>query len=303
MTTTQTADIERPAPTRRRRASTAGRIKAGGTTASFHLFSGLLSLIFLMPILWSLLSSIKSPAEANASPPTWLPQSFSLGNYEKLATYGSGIGTYLLNSIALSVSVAIGTVAIAVLAGYGFARFNFRGKQLLFGSTLLILMVPYATILLPLYIVLSRIGLTNSVFGLALVLIMFQLPFGVFLMRNSFEAIPRELEEAALVDGCGNVGALRYVSLRLVTPGIVTVALFSFLASWNEYLAPLIFLNNSSQYTLPLLLAGLRRNSYGVVDFGALQAGVVVAIVPVLILYLLLQRYYVSGLVNGALRG
>lgn len=279
------------------------RRRSAVASTGFHFFSGLLSVLFLLPILWAVLSSIKSPAEANQSPPTWFPQSFSLGNYEKLASYGEGISVYLFNSIALSVGVAVGTVVIAVLAGYGFARFTFRGKQLLFGSTLLILMVPYATILLPLYIALSRVGLTNSVFGLALVLIMFQLPFGVFLMRNSFESIPRELEEAALVDGASSVGALRYISLRLVTPGIVTVGLFSFLASWNEYLAPLIFLNNSSQYTLPLLLAGLRRNSYGVVDFGALQAGVVIAIVPVLVLYLFLQRYYVSGLVNGALRG
>lgn len=294
----------RPGPTSlHRRRSRGDRRRSAVASTGFHFFSGLLSVLFLLPILWAVLSSIKSPAEANQSPPTWFPQSFSLGNYEKLASYGEGISVYLFNSIALSVGVAVGTVVIAVLAGYGFARFTFRGKQLLFGSTLLILMVPYATILLPLYIALSRVGLTNSVFGLALVLIMFQLPFGVFLMRNSFESIPRELEEAALVDGASSVGALRYISLRLVTPGIVTVGLFSFLASWNEYLAPLIFLNNSSQYTLPLLLAGLRRNSYGVVDFGALQAGVVIAIVPVLVLYLFLQRYYVSGLVNGALRG
>ncbi len=269
----------------------------------YHLFSSVLAAIFLLPILWAVLNSIKSPAEANQQPPTWFPQSFSLENYAKLATYGDGIGVYLWNSIALSGLVVIGTVLVTVLAGYGFARFQFRGKSLLFGTTLLILMVPYATILIPLYIVLSWIGLTNTVFGLALILVMFQLPFGVFLMRNSFEAVPQELEEAALVDGASSFGAFRYISLRLVTPGIVTVALFSFLASWNEFLAPLIFLNDGSQYTLPLVLVGLRQNAYGVIDFGALQAGVVVTIVPVLLLYLFLQRYYVSGLVSGALRG
>lgn len=287
----------------RRRRSGAARTGSAIRGTGYHLFSGILAAVFLMPIIWALLSSIKSSQEANQAPPTWFPQSFSLENYARLTTYGEGIGVYLWNSISLSVIVSVGTVGIAVLAGYGFARFQFRGKGLLFGSTLLILMVPYATILLPLYIVLGNLGLTNSVIGLALVLIMFQLPFGVFLMRNSFESIPRELEEAALVDGCSSVGALRYVSLRLVTPGIVTVALFSFLASWNEYLAPLIFLNDGSKYTLPLMLTSLQSNAYGVIDFGALQAGVVIAIVPVLILYLLLQRYYVSGLVNGALRG
>lgn len=273
----------------------------GGT--GYHLFSGILAVVFLLPILWVTLNSFKTSAEANQATPTWFPQSFSLENYAKLATYGNGIGVYLWNSLFLSILVVIGTVVVTVLAGYGFARFRFRGKSLLFGSTLLILMVPYATILIPLYIVLGWLHLTNTVIGLALTLIMFQMPFGVFLMRNSFESVPRELEEAALVDGCGPVGALRHVSLRLVTPGIVTVALFSFLASWNEFLAPLIFLNDGSQYTLPLMLVGLSTGQYGAVDYGSLQAGVVITIVPVLLLYLALQRYYVSGLVNGALRG
>jgi multiple sugar transport system permease protein len=286
---------------RRKTGSARARSVVGGV--GYHLFSSILAAIFLLPILWVILNSIKSSAEANKQPPTWFPQSFSLENYAKLATYGDGIGVYLWNSIVLSVLVVVGTVLVTVLAGYGFARFQFRGKNLLFGTTLLILMVPYATILLPLYIVMSWIGLTNTVLGLALILVMFQLPFGVFLMRNSFESIPQELEEAALVDGASSFGAFRYISLRLVTPGIVTVALFSFLASWNEFLAPLIFLNDGSQYTLPLMLVGLRQNAYGVVDYGALQAGVVITIVPVLLLYLFLQRYYVSGLVNGALRG
>ncbi|KQO05435.1 ABC transporter permease [Agreia sp. Leaf244] len=269
----------------------------------YHLFSAILASAFLLPIIGAVLNSVKSPAEANQQPPTWFPQTFSLGNYEKLSSYGEGIGVYLGNSVLISVLSVGGTVFVTVLAGYGFSRFDFRGKRLLFGSTLLILMVPYATILLPLYIVLGSLGLTNTVFGVALILIMFQLPFGVILMRNSFESIPRELEEAALVDGCSDIGVLRRVSLRLVMPGVVTVGLFSFIASWNEFLAPLIFLNDGSQYTLPIMLVSLQSGAYGVVDYGALQAGIVLSIAPVLVVYLFLQRYYVSGLVNGALRG
>jgi multiple sugar transport system permease protein len=287
----------------RRKKSVAARTRSGISSTGYHLFSSILAAIFLLPILSAVLNSIKSPEEANQQPPTWFPQSFSLDNYSKLASYGDGIGVYLWNSIVLSGLVVIGTVVVTVLAGYGFARFEFRGKQMLFGTTLVILMVPYATILLPLFIVLSRLGLTNTVFGLALILVMFQLPFGVFLMRNSFESIPRELEEAAFVDGCNNLNALRYISFPLVIPGIATVALFAFLASWNEFLAPLIFLNDGSKYTLPLMLVSLRSNAYGVIDYGALQAGVVITIVPVLLLYLFLQRFYVSGLVSGALRG
>lgn len=279
------------------------RARSAARTGSFHLVSSVIALIFLMPLLWTVLNSIKSSAEANQQPPTWFPKSFSLENYAKLAQYGEGIGVYLVNSIVLSLLTVVITVAISVLAGYGFARYTFAGKRLLFGTTLVVLMVPYASILIPLYIVMGKLGLTNSVFGLALVLVMFQLPFGVFLMRNSFESIPRELEEAGWVDGASTLKTLRYIALPLIVPGMVTVGLFTFIASWNEYLAPLIFLNDGSQFTLPLLLVSVRSNSFGVVDFGALQAGIVIAILPVLLVYVLLQRYYVSGLINGALRG
>lgn len=289
------------APTRQ--VSAGVRVKRGAATTAFHGIAIALAGIFLAPLLLALMNSFKSPEEANRQPPTFLPESFSLGNYEKLATFGEGIGVYLWNSVSLSVISVAGTVLITVLAGYGFARFSFPGKNLLFVSTLAILMVPYATILLPLYLVMGSLGLQNSIFGLALVLIMFQLPFSIFLMRNAFESIPRELEEAALVDGAGPVKALRYISLPLVAPAVATVALFAFIASWNEFLAPLIFLNAGDQYTLPIMLVNIRSNAYGVVDYGAMQAGIVIAIVPTLIVYLLLQRYYVAGLTNGALRG
>jgi multiple sugar transport system permease protein len=284
----------------RRRRTRPSRVLAG---TGYHMFSGVLATLFLLPILWVTLNSFKSPDEANRNPPTWFPQEWSLANYATLSEYGSGVGVYLLNSIVLSVLVVIGTVVITVLAGYGFARFQFRGKNLLFGSTLLILMVPYATIIIPLFLVMNWLHLTNTVIGLALVQIMFHLPFGVFLMRNSFEGIPKELEEAAMVDGANTFRAFLYISLPLVSPGIVTVALFAFIASWNEFLAPLIFLSGDSSYTLPIMLVNLSIGQYGEVDYGSLQAGVVITIVPVLLLYLFLQRYYVAGLVSGSLRG
>jgi multiple sugar transport system permease protein len=289
-----------PVPVHRKRKANPGKVVAG---TGFHLFSGVLAIVFLMPIIWATLNSFKTTREANQAPPTWFPQEWSLENYLKLAHYGSGLGIYLWNSISLAVIVVIGTVIVTVLAGYGFARYRFRGKNLLFGTTILVLMVPYATILIPLFLVVSSLHLANTTIGLALVQIMFHLPFGTFLMRNSFESIPRELEEAALVDGAGTFQAFRFIALPLVVPGIVTVALFGFIASWNEFLSPLIFLNGDSSYTLPIMLVNLSSGQYGEVDYGALQAGVVIAIVPVLVLYLFLQRYYVSGLVNGALRG
>jgi multiple sugar transport system permease protein len=285
---------------RERRKPGPARLLSG---TGYHLVSGVLATLFLLPLIWAVLNTFKTGQEANQVPPTWFPQSWSLGNYTKLADYGAGLGTYLWNSILVSVLVVAGLVVVTTLAGYGFARYRFRGKNLLFGSTLLILMVPYATILIPLFLVLSRLQLTNTLIGLALVQIMVHLPFGAFLMRNSFESIPSELEEAAQVDGCGTAEVFRHVALPLVAPGVVTVALFGFIASWNEFLSPLIFLSGERSYTLPIMLVNLSNGQYGEVDWGALQAGVVIAIVPVVALYLFLQRYYVAGLVNGALRG
>jgi len=277
--------------------------RRAAASASFHIVSGALAIVFLFPLVWAVINSVKTPAEANQAPPTLIPKSFSLGNFETLMNYGVGLPTYFWNSVVVSGLTVVGTVVVCVLGGYGFARFDFFGKKHLFIAVVAILMVPYATILLPLYILLGKLGLQNSLIGLSLVLVMFQLPFGTLMMRNSFESVPRELEEAALVDGCSNVGALRHISLRMVAPGVVTVALFAFLASWNEFLAPLIFLNDASKFTLPIMLVNVRSGSYGAVDFGALQAGVVVAMIPALALYLVLQRYYVNGLLNGALRG
>jgi multiple sugar transport system permease protein len=284
---------------RRHRSTVGGRVRTG----IFHGASSLLAAAFLAPIIWALLNSVKSSTEANQQPPTWLPHSFSLQNYRTLTSFDQGIGVYLVNTFGLCLFTVVGTVVICVLGGYGFARYKFRGKTLLFSTTLGILMVPYATILLPLYIVLGHLGLQNSLIGLALVLIMFQLPFGIFLLRNSFEAVPRELEEAALVDGATAFGALRHISARVVMPGIVTVALFAFLSSWNEYLAPLIFLNDGTKYTLPVMLVNMRYASFNILDIGSLQAGVVVSMIPCLLIYLVLQRFYVNGLVTGALRG
>jgi multiple sugar transport system permease protein len=285
---------------RRRRPLTAGRVV--GTTL-FHGGSIVLAVVFLFPLIWAGLNSVKTTDEANQQPPSWLPHSLSLQNYQTLSGFDQGIGTYLVNTIGLCLLTVVGSVVVCLLGGYGFARYTFRGKGLLFGATLGILMVPYATILLPLYIVIGRLGLQNTLIGLALVLVMFQLPFGIFLMRNSFESVPRELEEQALVDGCSDFGALRHVSARIVMPGVITVALFSFLTSWNEYLAPLIFLNDGSKYTLPVMLVNIRYASFNILDVGALQAGVVVAMLPCLVIYLALQRFYVAGLVTGALRG
>ena len=272
-------------------------------TSTYYLICTAITLAFLFPTAWAVLNSFKPRAEAAASPPSLVPEGLSLENYSRLAEYGDGVWLYLWNTVQLSGMTVILTVVVSTLAGYGFARYHFRGKQLTFIAVLAILMVPFPTILLPLYLLLNDVGLLNSLFGVALVLTMFQLPFSVFMMRNAFESMPVELEEAALVDGATSFGALRRISLRIVAPSIVTVALFAFIAAWNDFLAPLIFLTDPSKYTLPLALVGVRTGQLGQIDYGSLYAGITVAMLPCAALFLGLQRYYLRGLTSGALKG
>jgi multiple sugar transport system permease protein len=275
---------------------TRARRTAAGATG-FCSTSSVLAVLFLAPLVWTLYSSVNG-RQANSGGSGW-----GLDNYHRLLAYGDGLGAYLLNTTVVALVTVGVTVFATTVAGYAVARFDFPGKNLLFLVTLAILMVPYTTILIPLYILLGWLGLQNSLIGLGLVLAMFQLPFGLFMMRNSFEALPVELEEAALIDGCSTGQALRRVLLRAVAPGMVTVAIFSFLASWNEFVAPLIFLTDGSKFTLPVALFNLQSGNLGSVDFGALQSGVVVAALPCVAVFLLLQRYYVRGFTSGALKG
>jgi multiple sugar transport system permease protein len=279
------------------------RWMAGGGTGGFYLLCGTVAVLFLFPLVWAVVTSLKPATEASASPPTFLPSSPAVDSYDTLASYGAGIGTYAFNSIAVSAMTVIGTVVLSTLAGYGFARFRFRGAGPLFVAILAVLMIPFQTIIVPLFLVLREVGLHNSLVGLALVYTTFQLPFGIFMMRNTFASVPREMEEAALVDGCGTISALRRVMVPIAAPGIITVALFAFLAAWNEFFAALILLTDADQFTLPIMLLSARLGDFGTIDWGALQAGVTITMAPVIVGFLLLQRYYVSGLVSGAVKG
>lgn len=263
----------------------------------YWVVTGALAIIFLYPLVWTTVASV-SPRAA-----TGQTDGYGLGNYETLTHYQDGIWQYLYNSAFVSVLTVVLTLLISLLGGYAFARFQFPGKNALFLLTLAILMVPYATLLIPLYVLLNDVGLQNSLIGVALVLTMFQLPFATFMMRISFEAVPRELDEAARVDGCGSLAILLRVLLPAVRPGLITVGLFAFLSAWNDFLAPLILINDTNKFTLPLAISNLRGQVQGVVDYGATEAGVVVLALPCAILFLILQRHYVGGFFSGALKG
>jgi len=256
-----------------------------------------LAILFLFPLVWAGWASVRP------TPGSGQPVGYGLGNFIKLAHYGHGLATYLFNSTVIAALTVVGTVVVSTLGGYAFARFRFPGRDLLFLAILAILMVPYPTLLIPLYVLLGWLDLQNSRIGLALVLMMFQLPFATFIMRNSFEAIPRELDEAAMVDGATSFQVLTHILLHGVRPGLVTVGLFAFLASWSDFVVPLILISSPARLPLPVAVVNMQQNVFGSIDYALLEAGVVVLAVPCIVLFLVLQRGYVCGFMSGSLRG
>jgi multiple sugar transport system permease protein len=258
--------------------------------------------VMLFPILAAFLASIKTHAAAMATPPRYLPAELSLENYLSIYRYQAGLPVYVFNSLTVALMTIVLCLALSVSAGYGLARFPFPGREPLFLLLLSGMMIPYQALLTPLYLLYVKLGLQQSLVGLALIHTALQLPFSIYLMRSSFEAVPRELEEAAVVDGCGSFAMLWRVFLPSVVPGMVTVTLFAFITSWNEFIAALIFMNKETSFTVPIMLVSSRIGHYGMVDWGALQAGVIVSIAPCVLVYVFLQKYYVSGFLNGAVK-
>jgi multiple sugar transport system permease protein len=258
--------------------------------------------LMLAPVVLSFFASIKTAADARATPPTYLPYSFSLENYLKVFEFQAGLWTYASNSLLVAAFTIVLCLVLAVPAGYGLARFRIWGKEVWFILLLAPLMIPYQSLLIPLYMTFSKMGLANSHLGLAMVHTILQLPFSIYLMRNAFEAIPKEIEEAAIIDGSSSWQVLRKIFMPLIVPAIVTVALFAFITSWNEFLAALIFMNNEQAFTVPIMLVSVRAGRLGAVDWGALQAGVILSILPCILIYVLLQKYYVAGFLNGAVK-
>ena len=261
-----------------------------------------LIVIMLWPLVMSFFASIKSPDEAVTPPPNYLPHSLSFENYMSIITYHAGLAVYVGNSLAVAGLTIAFCLILSVPAGYGLARYDVPYKEVMFLFLLASMMLPFQALLVPIYLMFAKIGLTASKLGLAILHTILQLPFSIYLMRNSFEAIPKEMEEAAVVDGATSIFALRRIFLPLVMPGMVTVALFAFITSWNEFLGALILMNKENTFTVPIMMTGVITGQFGSVNWGGLQASVIVSILPCLLVYLLLQRYYISGLLSGAVK-
>jgi multiple sugar transport system permease protein len=270
---------------------------------TLYLLAAVLSvLVFVVPLLWALMRSVQPNAVITAPPQASTFFDFSTVNFRGLRSVGN-LPRAVGNSFVVAVGTAALTAIVATAAGYGFGRFRFRGSTVAFALILVTMMVPFQAIITPLFMELNAMRLTNNLAGLILFYTTVNLPFGVFVMRTTFAALPDELEEAAAVDGAGTLRTLSSVLRPLVVPGMATTALYAFLASWTEFLGALTFLTNQRLYTLPVALLNLQQGAYGSIDYGFLAAGAVIAMIPCVVLFLALQRYYVAGLSSGAIKG
>ena len=261
-------------------------------------FTALVALIVLMPLVWMVSVSFMAPGEAAAFPPPLFPSEPTLENYRTLfGTYG--IGRYLANSVLVSTLATILALLFVVPAGYAFAKLRFNGREAVFQALVAAMVVPGQIGMLPLFLELKAMGLVNSYAG-ALVPWLAGI-FGIFLVRQFCLSIPTELLEAARIDGASEWLILRRIVLPVLKPVLITLALFIFLGSWNDFMWPLIVLADQDLYTLPVALAALSREH--VQDNELMMAGSVVTVVPVLVLFLVLQRYYLSGLMAGSVKG
>jgi multiple sugar transport system permease protein len=290
-------------PSLRHQPGVVARVWAGRTRYVVGALCLALCAFALTPIVLAVLASVKTPAEAAAVPPLYFPSGLSLESYRRLWTFQLGLPTYALNSFGTAMLTIAFALTLTVPAAYALARFPLPRKEALFVFLLLALIIPYQALLTPIFLMFATLKLTNTLFGLAIIHTAIQLPFSLFVLRNSFEAVPRELDEAAVIDGASSWQVLLRIFVPSGVPAIITVALFAFITSWNEFLGALVMMNRGSSFTLPLILAtNLSTTSLGGTDWGILQAGVTISIVPCVLFYLLLQRYYVAGLTSGAIK-
>jgi multiple sugar transport system permease protein len=269
-----------------------------------RIFLALMLLYTAVPMIWMLLTSIKSGFAAMQFPPQWWPNEPTLASYAQLLDPKNSVGQDFLrffwNSLFVSTMTTICAVIVAVPAAYAFSRFSFPGRTFLFFSVLLRNMFPAVIFLVPLFILMRFLGLVNTHGALVLTYLTFGLPLAIWLLKGFYDNIPIQLEQAARIDGATRLRAFITIVLPLSTPGIIATAIYSFIGAWNEYIYAYTLLSKNDQLTLPV---GIQRFfSENSTDFPGLMAASFMMSVPVVVLFLVLQRYFVRALTEGAVK-
>lgn len=251
----------------------------------------------LVPLLWMIAASLMPTGQANAEPPVFIPHPATLEHYRALFTR-LNLARTLRNSVVLSVTITLGSLLFNSMAGYAFAKLRFSGRDRIFAVLVAALAIPVQVAMLPLFLLIKWLGMVNTLWGVLVPTL--SGIFGIFLIRQYARSVPDEVLEAARMDGAGEFRIYWKIVLPLIRPILVTLALFTFLGSWNDFLWPLVVLTDESRYTLPVALANLAGEH--VMDTELMMAGSVLTVMPVLILFLFLQRHYIEGIMMGSVK-
>ncbi len=255
-------------------------------------------LAVISPFAWMVLGSFKTQGELLQSPPTWWPQTATLDNYTQLFSR-LNFKQYFFNSTVVAVAVTAGNLLFCSMLGYALAMLNFKGKRALFGMVMGTLMIPGVVTFVPLFVLVANIGLIDTLPGLILPFLV--APFGVFLMRQFFLGLPRDLLDAGRVDGANEMRIFRQIFLPLAGPALATLGILTFLGSWNSFLWPLVVAQNEDRYTLPVALA-LYSTGQNSTQYGLLLAGATVVVLPVLAIFLVFQRRFIEGIATTGIK-
>lgn len=258
----------------------------------------LIAVIMVVPFLWMLSTSLKTQYDAVKIPPVWIPDPPQWENYVKLFTE-QPMFQFVLNTIKIVFFVVLGQLFFSSLAAYSFARISFKGRNVMFFFYIATLMVPGQVTMIPTYLMFAKAGLTDN--HLALILPAFFSAFGVFLLRQFFMSLPRELEEAAEIDGCNPFMTYWRIMLPLVVPAMLTLGVFTLMNTWNDYMGPLIYLSSPEKYTMTLGIAYFK--GVYTTQWNLVMAGSIVSVVPILIAYLCAQKYFIEGIAFSGVKG
>lgn len=268
-------------------------------SAVSYAYLTILSIIAIFPLLWILLSSLKSKGELAGDPTSFLPKSITFDNFRTV--FGQlGFGNNVLNSIMVAGATTLIAITISALGAYGVVRFFPKFGKVLTRVLITTYMFPPILLAVPYSIIMGKLGLINNRFGLIIVYLSFSVPYAVWLLVGFFETVPVEIEEAAQVDGAGKFQVFGQVVLPIVAPGIVAVAIYTFINAWNEFLYALIMTNSSEKMTVAMALKSLEGQE--VLDWGVMMAASAVVVIPSVIFFMLIQRRIAGGLASGAVK-
>lgn len=265
-------------------------------------FNIIVSFIYIVPFMWALSTSLKTPQKIAELPPNWIPENITFQNYQMIWTINDNIFIkYFFNSVFVTVFTVVSIVILASLSGYGFSKLKIPFKNFIFILILASLMIPFHALLVPLYSIMKDFSILNTRLSLIIIYVTFRMPFGIFMMRNSFDSIPDSIRESALIDGASEFKTFSKILLPLTFPGLATTAIYAAYMTWNDFIIALIFTTSNDMRTLTVGLSNLAVGQYGT-SWGLLTSGAIVSFIPMILLYVFLQKYFIAGLTSGAVK-